>query len=78
MLAASLWQLPAQSAYALAVCGDAIVAAPEQCDDGNADDGDGCETDCTLSIGCKVYTSTDVPKAIPALLNFKWVGGHEG
>lgn len=32
-------------------CGDGIVTAPEECDDGNATDGDGCNHDCTLS--CK-------------------------
>ncbi len=34
-----------------AKCGDGIVTAPEECDDGNATDGDGCNNDCTLS--CK-------------------------
>lgn len=28
-------------------CGDAIVTAPEQCDDGNMVNGDGCQNDCT-------------------------------
>ncbi|HEX9103663.1 MAG TPA: DUF4215 domain-containing protein, partial [Polyangia bacterium] len=35
-------------------CGDGIVTPPEECDDGNAVNGDGCNNDCTLS--CK---STD-------------------
>lgn len=30
-------------------CGDGVVQAPEQCDDGNAVAGDGCEADCTLT-----------------------------
>jgi cysteine-rich repeat protein len=28
------------------VCGDGVVAATEQCDDGNTNDGDGCSSDC--------------------------------
>ncbi|HEY7957545.1 MAG TPA: DUF4215 domain-containing protein [Polyangia bacterium] len=32
-----------------ASCGDGIVTAPEECDDGNAIDGDGCDSDCTFS-----------------------------
>lgn len=28
-------------------CGDGTVTAPEQCDDGNTVDGDGCDADCT-------------------------------
>ena len=31
------------------VCGDGIVGAGEQCDDGNDVNGDGCENDCTLT-----------------------------
>ena len=34
-----------------AKCGDGITTAPEECDDGNAVDGDGCNSDCTFS--CK-------------------------
>ena len=32
---------------ARACCGDGIVGAGEQCDDGNATDGDGCDSNCT-------------------------------
>jgi cysteine-rich repeat protein len=32
-------------------CGDGIVGGSEQCDDGNATDGDGCDSNCTRS-GC--------------------------
>jgi cysteine-rich repeat protein len=37
-----------------AVCGDGVVQAPEQCDDGNTKNGDGCEDDCTKTpmAGC--------------------------
>lgn len=34
--------------YTSAVCGDGSVAVPEQCDDGNLDDGDGCSAACQL------------------------------
>ncbi|MEZ4249457.1 MAG: DUF4215 domain-containing protein, partial [Polyangiales bacterium] len=32
-------------------CGDANVDAPETCDDGNADDGDGCSASCRVEPG---------------------------
>jgi cysteine-rich repeat protein len=31
-------------------CGDGITQAPEQCDDGNSDGGDGCRNDCTIPV----------------------------
>lgn len=30
------------------VCGDAVVISPEQCDDGNTNDGDGCNNLCQI------------------------------
>jgi cysteine-rich repeat protein len=33
-----------------ASCGDGIVDAPEQCDDGNTANGDGCDANCTLPV----------------------------
>jgi cysteine-rich repeat protein len=35
-------------------CGNEIVEGNEECDDGNATSGDGCEPDCTLSVVCNV------------------------
>ncbi len=35
-----------------AVCGNGIVEAGEECDDGNTDDCDGCSNACTLVTGC--------------------------
>jgi cysteine-rich repeat protein len=35
-----------------AVCGDAIVSADEPCDDGNADELDGCTTLCVAAPVC--------------------------
>lgn len=31
------------------MCGDSVVAGDEECDDGNAVDGDGCNVDCVVS-----------------------------
>lgn len=33
-------------------CGDGILSAGEECDDGNNVDGDGCSADCTSEDGC--------------------------
>ena len=30
-------------------CGDGVTTPPEQCDDGNAVDGDGCDSNCTVT-----------------------------
>ena len=38
-------------------CGDGIVTPPEECDDGNVTDGDGCNSDCTFSC-----SSTDTSR----------------
>jgi cysteine-rich repeat protein len=34
------------------LCGDGNLGAAEECDDGNEIDGDGCDSDCTLSGAC--------------------------
>lgn len=34
----------------LAVCGDGIITGPEDCDDGNVFNGDGCNSNCTLEL----------------------------
>ena len=36
----------------MAGCGNGVTSSSEECDDGNAVDGDGCDTDCTFS--CEV------------------------
>jgi cysteine-rich repeat protein len=38
------------AAPAAAVCGNGVVEAGEQCDDGNTKDGDGCSSTCTLQV----------------------------
>ena len=35
----------------VAVCGDGFITAPETCEDGNTDDGDGCSSTCELEGG---------------------------
>jgi cysteine-rich repeat protein len=35
-----------------AVCGDGVVEAPEECDDGNLIDGDGCSSTCQIEGVC--------------------------
>lgn len=34
------------------VCGDSVTQLGEECDDGNMNDGDGCESDCTVTPNC--------------------------
>lgn len=36
----------------LPVCGDDVIAAPEQCEDGNTIAGDGCSDDCAFEADC--------------------------
>ncbi len=45
-----------------AKCGDGIVTAPEECDDGNAVNGDGCDTDCMFSCKSSDPTRNCTPK----------------
>ena len=45
-----------------AVCGDGIVTAPEECVDGNAVDGDGCDSTCKFSC-----LSTDTARSCAAI-----------
>ncbi len=45
-----------------AVCGNGIVEAGEQCDDGNLIPGDGCDPDCTFS-GMAPGTDKPLPRA---------------
>jgi|GEM_PF-3036161 len=39
-------------------CGDGILSANEECDDGNLEDGDGCDSNCTVTgCGNRIITS---------------------
>jgi fibro-slime domain-containing protein len=40
--------LPDAMGPAVAVCGDGFITAPEACDDGDSDPGDGCSATCTI------------------------------
>lgn len=57
-----------QDGVCAAVCGDGIVfgvnpdGTPEECDDGNTRDGDGCSSDCKLEEG---YACSVVEEALP-------------
>lgn len=42
----------------VSACGDGMLIAPEQCDDGNASDGDGCSSTCTVEAGFTCTTET--------------------
>ena len=39
------------------ICGDGIITVYEQCDDGNLQDGDGCDSNCRKSVIKKDYTA---------------------
>jgi cysteine-rich repeat protein len=41
----------AEDGTCMGVCGDGILDPFEECDDGNTDDGDGCDADCELEEG---------------------------
>jgi len=36
-------------------CGDGVMEGPEECDDGNTDNGDGCSSTCHVEPGYKCY-----------------------
>lgn len=46
--------------YGEPFCGNGIIEDLEACDDGNGVGGDGCEPDCTLSVGC-TFTHAGTP-----------------
>ena len=44
-------------------CGDAVLNGPEVCDDGNADNQDGCLTTCAIPKNCKEIKALDAQAA---------------
>ncbi|MEA3452747.1 MAG: DUF4215 domain-containing protein [Patescibacteria group bacterium] len=54
------------------VCGNGILEAPvEQCDDGNTDNGDGCDSNCQIeSLTSSIATSYDNPLLDNNILEF--------
>ena len=63
-----------QSENILGVCGDGIVDAGEQCDDGNITNGDGCSATCTIQAG---FTCTGSPSVCTTICGDGIVGGSE-
>jgi cysteine-rich repeat protein len=57
-----------------AVCGDGVISAPEACDDGNTDAGDGCSASCTIELG---FTCTGEPSVCTAICGDGEVVGDE-
>ena len=55
---ASAVDLVSHSGFEDATCGDGIAAELEQCDDGDADDFDGCTSACRIAVACD---ATNVP-----------------
>ncbi|MEM9454087.1 MAG: DUF4215 domain-containing protein [Myxococcota bacterium] len=63
----------------IAGCGDGIVQSPEQCDDGNLDDDDGCDATCKPSGVAMVSTGDATTCAVTLAGNVKcWGRGDQG
>ena len=58
--------------YSTVLCGDGVVEGPEQCDDENADNTDGCLTSCVIPASCLEIHEEDpsVPTG-PALVGVR-------
>lgn len=52
----------------LDTCGNGLVDALEDCDDGNLEDGDGCDSDCTAGVVCGDANGNDSVQSTDALL----------
>jgi len=50
-----------------AVCGNHVVEVGEQCDDGNAADGDGCSAACRVEVKPRPALQTVTPNVLSAL-----------
>ena len=59
-------------------CGDGGVDQAEDCDDGNAVDGDGCDADCTFSQWRHLGLAKDVAVADLHGWELCWSGTYEG
>lgn len=58
------------------ICGDGHLAPEEQCDDGNLNSGDGCDSTCKVEqyYSCNVSTLTNASQCFLSGLNFSLVG----
>ena len=63
-----------QSENILSVCGDGILDAGEQCDDGNITNGDGCSSACTIQPG---FTCVGSPSICTSTCGDGIIGGSE-
>lgn len=53
-------------------CGDGLVNGTEVCDDGNTNDGDGCEHDCkSVTTGWSCTAKTTLPKSLDMQITFR-------
>lgn len=46
------------------ICGNGILESVEECDDGNLEDGDGCDADCTLNLDTSLWQQTHAGDAM--------------
>ncbi|CAI2380327.1 unnamed protein product [Moneuplotes crassus] len=51
----SSWSKDDHGSLIDAVCGDGLYSPQEECDDGNKDDGDGCDQNCAIESGYQCY-----------------------
>ena len=56
-------------------CGNGVVAAPEQCDDGNTTNFDGCASNCTWEIGHASRCNSDLRRSLVANFGSLFQGG---
>jgi cysteine-rich repeat protein len=54
------------------VCGDGVIEVPEECDDHNTDDGDGCSSTCTVEDGWVCEGEPSVCTEIPVPAVSEW------
>ena len=63
-------------------CGDGVVQQPEQCDDGNHLDGDGCSASCgregMVTVGWRFTDLAGTPSSCPAGFDSAQIIGFEG
>jgi fibro-slime domain-containing protein len=67
---------PLVSFQCFAHCGDGLVIPPEQCDDGNTQDGDGCDHNCNIetipNTSTPAWTCTQPPPGNSVTLPVAW------
>ncbi|MCH2109864.1 MAG: DUF4215 domain-containing protein, partial [Polyangiaceae bacterium] len=61
-----------------AICGDGVLDAGEECDDFNADAGDGCDSSCIIETGYQCESNPSVCEGVPVWLNDIYYVRNEG